>query len=464
MYKIDFKQPVHVYFMGIGGISMSGLAKILIEEGFKISGSDSKESAITKDLEAQGVKIFYGQKAENISASDKIDVVVYTAAVHPDNPEFIAVKEAGIPMLTRAELLGQIMKEYELPVAISGTHGKTTTTSMLSKILLEADTDPTLSIGGIFKDIGGNIRVGKSEYFVTEACEYTNSFLSFFPKISVISNIDADHLDFFKDLDDIRHSFRKFAQLLPADGTLVINGDIDNVGEIADNLPCEVITYGSKESFDYYPTDITYDENGNPSFKAHMKNGDVLDIKLAVPGIHNVYNALAAAAVASILGVDKEHIVSALSQFGGTSRRFEHKGEIGGVTIIDDYAHHPTEIKATLTAAQNYPHNKIWCVFQPHTYTRTKALLNEFADALSLADHVVLADIYAARETDTLGISSRTLRDKIVELGHECNYFPTISGFGEIEKFLLQNCTKGDLLITMGAGDVVKIGDELLGK
>ncbi len=464
MYKIDFEKPVHVYFMGIGGISMSGLAKILIEEGFNISGSDSKESAITKDLEAHGVKIFYGQKAENIAASDKIDVVVYTAAVHPDNPEFVAVKEAGIPMLTRAELLGQIMKEYELPVAISGTHGKTTTTSMLSKILLEADTDPTLSIGGIFKDIGGNIRVGKSEYFVTEACEYTNSFLSFFPKISVISNIDADHLDFFKDLDDIRHSFRKFAQLLPADGTLVINGDIDNVDEITAGLPCEVITYGSKDTFDYYPTDITYDENGNPSFKAHHKNGDVIDIKLAVPGIHNVYNALAAAAVASILGIDKAHIVSALSQFGGTSRRFEHKGEIGGVTIIDDYAHHPTEIKATLTAAQNYPHNKIWCVFQPHTYTRTKALLNEFADALSLADHVVLADIYAARETDTLGISSRTLRDKIVELGHECNYFPTISGFGEIEKFLLQNCTKGDLLITMGAGDVVKIGDELLGR
>ena len=464
MYKIDFKKPVHVYFMGIGGISMSGLAKILIEEGFTISGSDSKESPITKALEEQGVKIFYGQKAENISASEKIDVVVYTAAVHPDNPEFIAVKDAGIPMLTRAELLGQIMKEYDLPVAISGTHGKTTTTSMLSKILLEADTDPTLSIGGIFKDIGGNIRVGKSEYFVTEACEYTNSFLSFFPKISVISNIDADHLDFFKDIDDIRHSFKKFAKLLPDDGTLVINGDIDNVDDITDGLTCTVLTYGSKDSFDFYPSDITYDENGNPSFKAHLKNGEVLDIKLAVPGIHNVYNALAATAVASILGIDKEHITSALSLFGGTSRRFEHKGEISGVTIIDDYAHHPTEIKATLTAAQNYPHNKIWCVFQPHTYTRTKALLNEFADALSLADHVVLADIYAARETDNLGISSRTLMEKIKELGHECNYFPTISGFGEIEKFLLQNCTKGDLLITMGAGDVVKIGDELLGK
>ncbi len=464
MYKIDFKNPIHVYFIGIGGISMSGLAQILIEEGFKISGSDNKESAITKALEGKGITIHYGQKAENITSADKIDVVVYTAAVHPDNPEFMAAKEAGLPMLTRAELLGQIMKEYEIPVAISGTHGKTTTTSMLSKILLEAETDPTLSIGGVFKDIGGNIRVGKSEYFVTEACEYTNSFLSFFPKISVISNIDADHLDFFKDLDDIRHSFRKFAQLLPADGALVISGDIENLSEITEGLPCKIITYGSKSDFDYYPTDINYDGNGNPSFTAHLPQGKELKVTLAVPGIHNVYNALAAIAVANLLNIEEAHIVSALSQFGGTSRRFEHKGEIGGVTIIDDYAHHPTEIKATLTAAQNYPHNKIWCVFQPHTYTRTKALLNEFAQALSLADHVVLADIYAAREKDTLGISSRTLRDKIVELGHECNYFPTTENFSEIEKFLLQNCTKGDLLITMGAGDVVKIGDELLGK
>ena len=464
MYKISFKNPVHVYFMGIGGISMSGLAQILIQEGFKISGSDTKESAMTKALEEKGIKIFYGQKAENITASDPIDVVVYTAAVHPDNPEFMAAKEAGLPMLTRAELLGQIMLEYDLPVAISGTHGKTTTTSMLSKILLEAGTDPTLSIGGVFKDIGGNIRVGKSEYFVTEACEYTNSFLSFFPKISVISNIDADHLDFFKDLDDIRHSFRKFAQLLPDDGTLVINGDIENLQEITEGLKCTIVTYGSKDSFDYYPSDITYDAQGNPSFTAHIPMGKELKIKLAVPGIHNVYNALASIAVASIINIEETHIVTALSQFGGTSRRFEYKGKIGGVTIIDDYAHHPTEIKATLTAAQNYPHKKIWCVFQPHTYTRTKALLNEFAEALSIADHVVLADIYAAREKDTLGISSKTLRDKIVSLGHECNYFPTKENFSEIEKFLLQNCTKDDLLITMGAGDVVKIGDELLGK
>jgi UDP-N-acetylmuramate--alanine ligase len=464
MYKIDFSNPVHVYFIGIGGISMSGLAQILIKEGFKISGSDSKESAITRSLEDLGVKINYGQTKENIEKAEAIDVAVYTAAVHPDNPEYAACMESGIPMLTRAELLGQIMKQYELPVAISGTHGKTTTTSMLSKILLEADTDPTLSIGGIFKDIGGNIRVGQSEYFVTEACEYTNSFLSFFPKISVITNIDADHLDFFKDLEDIRHSFKKFANLLPDDGTLIISGDIDNVDEITEGLKCSIVTYGSSSSFDYYPTDISYDEQGNPSFTAHLPGERQFKVKLAVPGIHNVYNALASIAVANILNIEEEHIVSALGLFGGTSRRFEHKGEIGGVTIIDDYAHHPTEIRATLTAAQNYPHGKIWCVFQPHTYTRTKALMDEFAAALSLADHVVLADIYAAREKDNLGISSKTLCDRILALGHECVYFPTLGGFDEIEKFLLQNCTKGDLLITMGAGDVVKIGDELLGR
>ncbi len=464
MYTIDFNKPSHVYFMGIGGISMSGLAHILIEKGFRVSGSDSKESPMTKALSDLGVNVMYGQCAQNITDASPIDVVVYTAAIHPDNPEFMAAKAANIPILTRAELLGQIMKEYKIPIAISGTHGKTTTTSMLSKILLEADTDPTLSIGGVFSDIGGNIRVGRSDYFVTEACEYTNSFLSFFPKISVISNIDADHLDFFKDLDDIRNSFTKFAHLLPDDGTLVINGDIEKLSTITDGLGCEIITYGSKEDFDYYPSDISYDEHGNPSFKAHIPGGKVLDVKLAVPGLHNVYNALASIAVSNILGIDSAVATRALSLFGGTSRRFEHKGEIHGVTIIDDYAHHPTEIKATLTAAQNYPHGKIWCVFQPHTYTRTKALLDEFAEALSLADKVVLVDIYAARETDTLGISSRTLCDKIKELGHDCTYFPTYDGFSEVEKFLLQNCTKGDLLITMGAGDVVKIGNELLGK
>ncbi|MCR4832048.1 MAG: UDP-N-acetylmuramate--L-alanine ligase [Butyrivibrio sp.] len=461
MFNVEFNKPAHIYFIGIGGISMSGLAHILEDKGFKISGSDAKESAMTKALEDMGIKVFYGQKKENLDACGDIDAVVYTAAVHPDNPEFIAAKEKNIPLLTRAELLGQIMKEYELPVAISGTHGKTTTTSMISKVLLEANMDPTLSIGGIFKDIGGNIRVGQSKYFVTEACEYTNSFLSFFPKVSIVLDIDADHLDFFKDLDDIRNSFKKFCKLLPDDGTLIINSDIDNMEEITEGLSCNIITYGSKDSSDYYPSDITYDELANASFTINRKNKAPIQIKLSVPGEHNVYNAIAAVAACDLMGVDPEYMIKALREFTGTNRRFEHKGVVDGVTIVDDYAHHPTEIKATLSAAQNYPHKTLWCVFQPHTYTRTKALMHEFAEALSLADKVVLADIYAARETDHLGISSRTLQEEIKSLGHDCYYFPS---FEEIEKFLLQNCTKDDLLITMGAGDVVKIGENLLGK
>lgn len=364
-------------------------------------------------------------------------------------------------MLTRAELLGQLMTNYDVPIAISGTHGKTTTTSMLSHILLAADLDPTISVGGILKAIGGNIRVGDSEYFVTEACEYTNSFLHFFPKIGVILNIDEDHLDFFKDLDDIRHSFHRFAKLLPKDGTLVINDNIPHLEEITADLDCRVIRYGNDSSLDYSATNILHDKKGEASFDL-VKSGEFIDrISLSVNGDHNVSNALSAIAVADLLDVPFTQIKEGLKSFHGTDRRFEYKGEVNGFTIIDDYAHHPTEIEATLHAAKNYPHKKIWCVFQPHTYTRTKALLPEFAKALSLADHVVLADIYAARETDNLGISSANLQELISEIGTPCEYFPT---FDEIENFLLENCTQGDLLITMGAGDVVNIGEQLLGK
>ncbi len=331
---------------------------------------------------------------------------------------------------------------------------------MLSQILLNADTDPTLSIGGIYQAIGGNIRVGGSDYFVTEACEYTNSFLSFFPKVGIILNIEEDHLDFFKDLDDIRNSFHEFAKLLPAGGTLVINGDIPHVEQITDSLSCEVVTFGTS-SCDYVPSNITYDEFGHPSFDLKGPDGKTRSYALRVPGLYNVYNAAAAVATAELLGIDAQIIREALSDFKGTDRRFEYKGQMNGITIIDDYAHHPTEITATLHAAQNYPHKTIWCVFQPHTYSRTKAFLPEFAEALSIADKIVLADIFAAREKDTLGISSETLRKEIENRGHECYYFPT---FAEIENFLIENCTKGDLLITMGAGDVVKIGENLLRK
>lgn len=459
MYQIDFKKPLAIHFIGIGGISMSGLAEILLEEGFTVSGSDAKASPLTEGLIERGAKIFYGQRASNIT--DSVEVVVYTAAIHPDNPEFACAKEKGLPMLTRAELLGQIMRNYDTPIAVSGTHGKTTTTSMVSHILLRGECDPTISVGGILPAIGGNIRVGQSETFLTEACEYTNSFLSFFPKISIILNMDADHLDFFKDIDDIRHSFRLFAELLPADGTLIINADTPKYEDIIKDLPCKVITYSLDGNADYTASEITYDEFGHATFHVQHNGTEYGICSLKVPGIHNVSNALAAIACGDLLGLSPEVILGGLTDFTGTDRRFQYKGTVGGVTIIDDYAHHPTEIEATLRAAKNYPHKKIWCVFQPHTYTRTKALLPEFAKALTLADHVVLADIYAARETDHLGISSEDVKNKIVELGTPCEYFPT---FDEIENFLLENCTQGDLLITMGAGDVVNIGEQLLGK
>lgn len=459
MYTIHFDQPIHIHFIGIGGISMSGLAEILLQENFTVSGSDARESALTDMLESRGARVYIGQRASNIE--DSVQLVVYTAAIHPDNPEYQEAVRRNLPMLTRAELLGQLMHNYKTPIAIAGTHGKTTTTSMVSHILLEGGCDPTISVGGILPAIGGNIRVGRSQTFVTEACEYTNSFLSFFPRISVILNIDADHLDFFKDLEDIRHSFRLFAEKLPADGVLIINCDTPEYEAIIRDLPCRVITYGLEHSGDYTASDISYDEKGFASFTCVRQGRPAGQFRLQVPGVHNVSNALASIALGFELGLDADTIQRGLAAFTGTDRRFQRKGEVGGVTVIDDYAHHPTEIRATLKAAANYPHRKVWCVFQPHTYTRTKALLPEFAQALRLADHVVLADIYAARETDTLGISSGDIQKLLLEAGTPCEYFHT---FDEIENFLLEHCTAGDLLITMGAGDVVQIGEDLLGQ
>lgn len=459
MYHIHFNQPCHVHFIGIGGISMSGLAEILLERGFTVSGSDAHETELTDKLAAHGARISYGQKAENIS--DGIDVVVYTAAVHPDNPEFAEARRRGLPILSRAELLGQLMRNYRQAIAVAGTHGKTTTTSMLTEILMDAGTDPTISVGGMVDAIGGNIRVGASDLFVTEACEYTNSFLSFYPTIGIILNIEADHLDFFKDIEDIRRSFRKFAELIPEQGALVINSDIRNYEEITKGLAARIVTVGSRpEQSDYSAANIRFDEKACASYELLVHGEAVQTITLGTPGLHNVYNSLAAAAAAHELGITGEEIGTGLSRFKGTHRRFEKKGELGGITVIDDYAHHPQEIGATLSAAKQYPHREIWCVFQPHTYSRTKALMEEFAQALSVADHVVLADIYAARETDTLGVSSQILAEKIRALGTDVHYFPS---FDEIETFLLENCVNGDLLITMGAGDIVKVGERLLG-
>ena len=453
MYSLNFEEPIHVHFIGIGGISMSGLAEILLEEGFTISGSDAKQSALTDSLAKKGATIYIGQKASNLSIRPAL--VVYTAAIREDNEEFKAAVDAGIPMLSRAELLGQIMDNYEKSIAVAGTHGKTTTTSMISQILLVAKADPTISVGGILEAIGGNIRVGGSEVFITEACEYTNSFLHFHPKYSIITSVEAEHLDFFKDIDDIRRSFHEFAGNTAHDGVLIINGQIAALDQITNNLSCSVTTYGLCENDDFYAKNITYNDHACGTYTLMHKTEDLGTVSLSVPGKHNVSNSLAAIALCLNLGLPLDVIKKGLLQFGGTKRRFEYKGTKNGITVIDDYAHHPTEVAATLTAARNYPHGRIICVFQPHTYSRTKAFLSDFARVLSMADIVVLADIYAA----TIGISSKDLLAELQKNGQESYYFPS---FDEIEKFLSEKCINNDLLITMGAGDVYLIGEHLL--
>ena len=456
--EIDFNKSQHVYFMGIGGISMSGLAGILLSRGFKVSGSDRAPSELTDMLEKEGATINIGQRASNIK--EDIDLVVYTAAIHQDNPEFIRCKELNLPMMSRAEFLGQLMKNYNSSIAISGTHGKTTTSSMAGEILMASSLDPTLSIGGILPSINGNIRIGNSEYFLTEACEYTNSFLSFFPKYEIILNIEEDHLDFFKDLNEIRTSFKRFGELLPEDGVLIINSDIKDINEITKDIKGKVITFGKDDKSDYFFSDLHTSKEGYSVFTFNTPSKEKVEVTLRVRGIHNVLNAVAALALADILNLDLTLSSKALFAFEGAKRRFEYKGCLKGVNIFDDYAHHPTEIKATLEAASTYPHKNMWVVFQPHTYSRTKAFMDEFAEALSLADNIVLTDIYAARENDNLGISSEDLMKKVIEKGKKCYHFRS---FSDIENFLLQNCIPEDMLITMGAGDVLKIGESLLG-
>lgn len=458
MYQLDLRHPSHVHFIGIGGISMSGLAEHLLAAGFTVSGSDAHESELTRSLEAKGARVFCGQNAENITPG--IDLVVYTAAIHEDNAELIRAREAGIPTLVRSEFIGQLMDNYDCSVAVSGTHGKTTTTSMLGMILLEANTDPTINVGGILPAIGGNQRIGGSDVFLLEACEYTNSFLHFHPKYSVILNVEAEHLDFFKDLDEIRRSFSSFAAGTRAGGATIINGEIPGWEALVEGGPRQVYTYGFDSAFDFYAENIVYDEKDCARFTAMHGKEALIDVRLHVPGRHNVSNALAAIATAAAMNLDRDAIARGLAAFNGTERRFQLKGCIDGVTIIDDYAHHPTEMRATLTVAADYPHERLIVVFQPHTYSRTKTFLNEFAEVLAMADIVVLADIYAAREQNTYGVSSRDIAGLLAAKGKEAYYFPS---FEEIEKFLLKKCMHGDLLITMGAGNVVEIGEALLG-
>lgn len=464
MHNISFEQNSHVYFIGIGGISMSGLAEILLDAGLRVSGSDARESKIVKRLSDKGAKVYIGQNVAHIE--DDIDVIVYTAAIKEDNPEYMAGVQKGIPMLSRASLLGQLMEQYQTSIAISGTHGKTSTTSMLSHILLAAKANPTISLGGQLDIISGNIRIGGREVFLTEACEYTNSFLELNPTIAVILNVEADHMDFFKDLQDIRDSFHRFVKRLPKDGCLIINADIAKKEELIGDFEGEVWTFGF-DNADIMAKNIRYDALGCAEFDLVLSDTvgkqASFSVRLHAPGKHNISNAMAAMAAGIRLGISPNIVKSGIEQYRGVGRRFEYKGKLfDKITIVDDYAHHPQEIEATLTAAKNLPSNHVWCVFQPHTYTRTKAFLEEFAKALALADRVVLADIYAARESDTLGMHSGLLEELINRMyENKAIYLP---GFDEIEEYLLEHLVEGDLCITMGAGDIDKIGSRLLGE
>lgn len=444
-----------VHFIGIGGISMSGLAEILLENDFKVSGSDMKPSNITDKLSHQGAEIFIGHNADNIKDTD---LVVYTAAISEDNPELIRAKELSLPLMDRAEFLGYVMKGHRYNIAISGTHGKTTTTSMISHIFLNANLDPTILVGGELDIIDGNVRTGKSDYFITEACEYKASFLKFFPYIGVILNIEADHLDYYRDIYHIKDTFIEFTKLIPKDGYLVAYAEDKILKEVIPHANCNVITYGIEEG-DIRAKNITYNDRGCASFEVYHGKEKLFDVNMNVPGKHNVLNALASVGSALSLNIEHKYITEGLASFFGTHRRFELKGNKNGVTVVDDYAHHPTEIKAALGAAKNYPHNRIFCVFQPHTYTRTLTLFNDFTNSFFDADEVILADIYAAREKFSSKISSDMLGDAIREKGLSCKNF---HDFNEIVSYLETQLKDGDMLITVGAGDVYKIGEMYL--
>lgn len=448
----------HIYFIGIGGISMSGLAEIMYDRGYKVSGSDMKSSTITSHLAHKNINIYVPHSGAHITPD--IDLVVYTAAISQDNPELIKAKELGLDVISRAEFLGFLMKTYKYPICVSGTHGKTTTTSMLSETFISSGLNPTITVGGILKSIGGNIRAGGDEYFITEACEYCDSFLNFFPKIGIILNMEEDHMDYFKDIHQIRTSFQKFGKLIPWDGFLAINGHIEHTDQLISDMICKVETFGLDSSFDWYPENILFDDQACASFDVYYKGTLKGNLKLHVTGMHNVLNALSVCAVCHFIHLDIEQINLGLSLFTGANQRFEIKGKLHDITIVDDYAHHPTEIAATLSVAQAFPHNRLFIVFQPHTYTRTKAFLNDFAAVLSKADNLIITDIYAAREKNPGDIHAKDIIDHMDTSGKNILY---LSDFSEIADYLLENCLPGDLIITMGAGNVNQVADILLG-
>lgn len=453
--KLENHKNKKVHFIGIGGVSMSGLAEILLNRGYIVSGSDMKESAITNHLKNIGAEIFIGHNPDNIKDSA---IVVYTAAISEENPELKISKEKKLLLFTRAEFLGLIMKEYTHNVAVAGTHGKTTTTSMVSHITLEGNLDPTILVGGSLDIINGYVRTGNSPYFITEACEYKGSFLSFYPTIAIILNIDADHLDYYKGIEEIEATFKKFINIIPNDGYVIGNAEDLRVVKLLNDAKCNKITFGI-DLGDIQARNLKYNKLGCGIFEVFYNGAKLFETELKVPGRHNVLNSLSAIASVLILKVEKSAILKGIESFAGTRRRFEHKGSINGISIIDDYAHHPTEIRATLDAAKNYPHKRIICIFQPHTYTRTLSLFDDFSKCFSGTDKLILCDIYAAREKDTGIVSSEILCAAVKMNGIDAI---NIHDFNEIVEFLKREATDGDLILTVGAGDVNQIGEMFL--
>ncbi|MGI5963485.1 MAG: UDP-N-acetylmuramate--L-alanine ligase [Lawsonibacter sp.] len=438
------------HLVGIGGVSMSPLAEVLQGRGVLVTGSDLHESATVSHLRSLGIPVTIGHLPQSIQGAD---CVIRTAAVHDDNPEIAAALKSGIPVFERAQAWGAIMRHYRNALCVAGTHGKTTTTSMCAHIFLAAQRDPSIMIGGVLPILGAGHRVGHGDTIILESCEYCNSFLSFFPTVAVILNIDADHLDFFHDLEDIKHSFRRFAQLVPDEGFVVADRDDQNTMDALENLGRKVISFGLNEG-DIHADHLSW-SNGFPSFDIISHGEFLTQVQLSVPGIHNVRNALAAAAAAHCLGVPASAIAEGLRSFHGAGRRFEKKGNYHGAAVYDDYAHHPQELRALLTTAKGLGYHRVICAFQPHTYSRTQELFSEFVEVLKLPDLTLLAEIFAAREQNTFGISSNDLVQEIPG----ARYCPTLQ---DVTDQLRELARPGDLILTVGAGDIYLAGEALI--
>ena len=455
--RISLKPGDHLYFIGIGGARLSALAKIMLESGYKVTGSDRNSSRNTAELEARGVKIYYSHQKTQIT--DDLDVVVYTNAVGEQNPELLAAKAKGLPLYEGAELLGALMKEKGMGIAVAGTHGKTTTTAMISLLLIKGEKDPTIEVGGEMKELPGNHRTGRSPYFVVEACEFRRSFLFLSPQIAVITNVDWDHPDCFPSADAVVDTFKEFITLVPPEGRLIIWGEDPNLKQLLTVAKAPVTTFGLTPEVDWCCTEIEPVPPMGIKGKLFHKGVCFGELVLKVPGEHNLRNALAALATAVEVGVPLTDCLDYLRDFTGVRRRFEIKGEADGVVVVDDYAHHPVAIRNTLAAVKRQYDGRVWCVFQPHLYSRTKHLFGEFSHAFTNADVLVLADIYAARETDPGDISSQLLAAETGKYHRDVRY---IGGLEAIKAHLLSQTRPGDLVITMGAGDIFKVGEAYL--